>query len=95
MRSVENDHGEALPEEATRLEKDALEHLCELTYLQRHALAVAAHHMFGYCYLQYTDVYLEQNGIYTFDRGAKFDLERLRRVQQREAAIERAGGSEG
>jgi len=45
-------------------------------------------HMFGYCYTQLTDVYQEQNGIYTFDRRAKFDLERLRRVQQRPAAIE-------
>ena len=45
-------------------------------------------HMFGYCYTQLTDVYQEQNGIYTFDRGTKFDLECLRRVQQRTAAIE-------
>jgi beta-galactosidase/beta-glucuronidase len=46
-------------------------------------------HMFGYCYTQLTDVYQEQNGIYAFDRRTKFDLERLRRVQQRPAAIER------
>jgi beta-galactosidase/beta-glucuronidase len=46
-------------------------------------------HMFGYCYTQLTDVYQEQNGIYTFDRRAKFDLERLRQVQQRPAEIER------
>jgi beta-galactosidase/beta-glucuronidase len=45
--------------------------------------------MFGYCYTQLTDVYQEQNGIYTFDRRAKFDLERLRRAQQRRAAIEK------
>ena len=45
-------------------------------------------HMFGYCYTQLTDVYQEQNGIYTFDRRAKFDLERLRRIQGRAAAIE-------
>lgn len=44
--------------------------------------------MFGYCYTQLTDVYQEQNGIYTFDRQAKFDLQRLRTVQQRRAAIE-------
>ncbi len=47
-------------------------------------------HMFGYCYTQLTDVYQEQNGIYTFDRRSKFDLERLRRVQQRPAAIEQS-----
>jgi len=44
--------------------------------------------MFGYCYTQLTDVYQEQNGIYTFDRGMKFDLERIRKAQQRPAAIE-------
>ncbi len=46
--------------------------------------------MFGYCYTQLTDVYQEQNGIYAFDRSEKFDMERIRRVQQRPAAIERA-----
>ncbi len=47
-------------------------------------------HMFGYCYTQLTDVYQEQNGIYFFDRRAKFDLTRLRAIQQRPAAIEEA-----
>jgi hypothetical protein len=32
---------------------------------------------------------IEQNGLYTFDRRAKFDLERLRQIQSRPAAIER------
>ena len=45
-------------------------------------------HMFGYCYTQLTDVYQEQNGIYSFDRRSKFDLERVRRAQERPAAIE-------
>ncbi len=45
--------------------------------------------MFGYCYTQLTDVYQEQNGIYTFDRQPKFDLARLREIQQRKAAIEK------
>lgn len=45
-------------------------------------------HMFGYCYTQLTDVYMEQNGIYMFDRGPKFDLERLRKIQSRPAKIE-------
>ncbi|HEX7010857.1 MAG TPA: glycoside hydrolase family 2 TIM barrel-domain containing protein, partial [Phycisphaeraceae bacterium] len=44
--------------------------------------------MFGYCYTQLTDVFQEQNGIYTFDRQPKFDLDRLRAIQQRAAAIE-------
>lgn len=44
--------------------------------------------MFGYCYTQLTDVFQEQNGLYTFDRQPKFDVARLRAVQQRPAAIE-------
>lgn len=44
--------------------------------------------MFGYCYTQLTDVFQEQNGIYSFDRTAKFDLDRIRQAQQRPAAIE-------
>jgi beta-galactosidase/beta-glucuronidase len=44
--------------------------------------------MFGYCYTQLTDVFQEQNGIYTFDRSPKFDLERLCRIQTRTAAYE-------
>ena len=44
--------------------------------------------MFAYCYTQLTDIYQEQNGIYRFDRSLKFDLERVRRAQQRPAAIE-------
>lgn len=47
-------------------------------------------HMFGYCYTQLTDVYQEQNGIYTFDRRRKFDMQRIRAAQLRPAAIERA-----
>ena len=44
--------------------------------------------MFGYCYTQLTDVFQEQNGIYAFNRDSKFDLNRLKKVQQRRAAIE-------
>ena len=46
--------------------------------------------MFGYCYTQLTDVYPEENGLYTFDRKPKFDIPRLHAVQQRPAAIETA-----
>ncbi len=45
--------------------------------------------MFGYCFTQLTDVYQEQNGIYYFDRTPKFDLNRIRAVQQYRAAIEK------
>jgi hypothetical protein len=46
--------------------------------------------MFGYCYTQLTDIYQEQNGIYRYDRSVKFDMDRIRRVQQRQAAIEKS-----
>jgi beta-galactosidase/beta-glucuronidase len=45
--------------------------------------------MFGYCYTQLTDVYQEQNGIYSFDRQVKFDLTPIRLAQSRQAAIEK------
>ncbi|MBO0745200.1 MAG: beta-galactosidase, partial [Candidatus Dormibacteraeota bacterium] len=51
--------------------------------------------MFGYCYTQLTDVYQEHNGLYTFQRQPKFDLERLREIQRRPAAIERGGITAG
>ncbi|CAM3584699.1 glycoside hydrolase family 2 protein [Occultella aeris] len=44
--------------------------------------------MFGYCYTQLTDVFQEENGIYRFDRSVKLDVDRVRAVQQRPAAIE-------
>jgi len=45
-------------------------------------------HMFGYCYTQLTDVFQEQNGIFGFDRSVKFDLDRIRQIQQRVARYE-------
>jgi beta-galactosidase/beta-glucuronidase len=44
--------------------------------------------MFGYCYTQLTDVYQEQNGLFTFDRKPKFDLAKIRDAQVSQAAIE-------
>lgn len=44
--------------------------------------------MFGYCFTQLTDVFQEKNGIFTFDRKPKFDLARIRAIQNRPAAIE-------
>lgn len=37
--------------------------------------------MFGYCYTQLTDVFQEENGLYTFDRTPKFDMERIKAIQ--------------
>jgi len=34
-------------------------------------------HIAGYCYTQLTDVEQEQNGIYNYDRSAKFDMARI------------------
>lgn len=44
--------------------------------------------MFGFCYTQLTDVYPEENGIYTFDRKEKFDMARVRAIFQAPAGIE-------
>lgn len=44
--------------------------------------------IFGYCYTQLTDVMQEKNGIYAFDRSTKFDVDRIRTIQQRPAAYE-------
>jgi hypothetical protein len=48
--------------------------------------------MFGYAFTQLTDVYQEQNGIYTFDRREKYDVAPVREAQQRRAAIEKLHG---
>jgi len=45
--------------------------------------------MFGYCYTQLTDIYPEENGVYTFNRQPKFDNEKLKAVQTKRAAIEK------
>jgi hypothetical protein len=37
-----------------------------------------------------TDVYQEQNGVYRFDRSNKLDIDRIRAIQMRKAAIEAA-----
>jgi len=42
----------------------------------------------AFCYTQITDVMQEKNGIYSFTRKAKFDTERLRKINTRKAAIE-------
>lgn len=44
--------------------------------------------MFGYCYTQLTDVEQEQNGLYTYDRKAKFPPEVIHKILSRKAAIE-------
>jgi len=45
-------------------------------------------HMFAMCYTQLTDVEQEQNGLYSYDRKAKFDPEIIRSIVSCKAAIE-------
>ncbi len=44
--------------------------------------------MFGFCYTQLYDIEQEQNGLYTYDRKAKFDCSFFKAVNSRKAAIE-------
>lgn len=44
--------------------------------------------MFGFCYTQLTDVEQEKNGLYTYDRIAKFSPEIIKEIISRKAAIE-------
>jgi hypothetical protein len=44
--------------------------------------------MFALCYTQLTDVEQEQNGLYTYDRKAKFDPAVISRIFSGKAAIE-------
>lgn len=41
------------------------------------ATLLSLDHISGYCYTQLTDVEQEQNGIYNYDRSAKFDMARI------------------
>lgn len=45
--------------------------------------------LFGFTYTQLTDVEQERNGLYFYDRRAKFDLARLHAITSRQAAYER------
>ncbi len=45
-------------------------------------------YMFGFCYTQLTDVEQEQNGLYTYDRKAKFDPAVISAIISGKAAIE-------
>jgi len=56
-------------------EQAALKRISSLT-----KLLLELPHMRGYCYTQLTDVEQEQNGIYTYDRRPKFDMEKIRAI---------------
>lgn len=44
--------------------------------------------MFGFCYTQLYDVEQEENGLYTYAREPKVDIEKIRAINTRAAAIE-------
>ena len=52
------------------------------------ALLLNPEHM-GFCYTQLTDVEQEQNGLYTYDRRAKFDPAVIREINIQQAAVEK------
>jgi len=37
-------------------------------------------HISGFCYTQLTDIEQEQNGVYNYDRSAKFDMKRIHSI---------------
>lgn len=43
-----------------------------------------AENVWGYCFTQLTDVEQEQNGIYFYDRSAKFNMERIKAIFSKE-----------
>lgn len=49
---------------------------------------LANREMFGLCYTQLTNVEQEQNGLYTYDRKPKFDMDAIRAILSQKAAIE-------
>lgn len=47
--------------------------------------------MFGFCYTQLYDVEQEKNGLYTYNRVPKFDMEIFKKINTKKAAIEEGG----
>ena len=45
-------------------------------------------HMFAFCYTQLYDVEQELNGLYTYERKTKFDMDVIKAINARKAAIE-------
>lgn len=45
--------------------------------------------IFGFCYTQLYDVEQEQNGIYTYEREPKVNIEKIREINTRTAAVEK------
>lgn len=43
-------------------------------------VVLSTDHIAGFCYTQLVDVELEKNGIYTYDRALKFDMDRIKAI---------------
>lgn len=49
--------------------------------LEKHVnVILSLDHIVGFCYTQLYDVELEKNGIFTYDRNGKFDLDRINKI---------------
>ena len=44
--------------------------------------------IFGFCYTQLYDIEQEVNGLYTYERNEKFDINIIKEINQQKAAIE-------
>lgn len=53
-------------------------------------VVLATDHIAGFCYTQIVDVELEKNGIFTYDRAPKFDMERIRKIFTKDRAQAKA-----
>ena len=45
--------------------------------------------IFGFCYTQLYDIEQEINGLYTYNREEKFDINIIKEINERTAAIEK------
>ncbi len=61
--------------EAPASQAEAFQRIHDLTLA-----LVGMEELSGYCYTQLTDVEQEENGVYCYDRTAKFDMEAIRKV---------------
>ena len=52
-------------------------------------ILLSAEYIFGFCYTQLYDVEQETNGIYTYGRKPKFNIETIRAINEKPAAIEK------
>ena len=44
--------------------------------------------IFGFCYTQLYDIEQEVNGLYTYERKEKFDINIIKAINEQKAAIE-------